>query len=192
MQNVDKLSSKKNTFETDDILKRAEIEYTDLLGRNEWSAKSVKINQESSFVAEIDKPKGTMCYNCGSLDHLLKDCPVPFNQEAIDKRKAILSSNSQGRGRGGRGRGRGRGGRGGRGRSGGRGRGKGPRDPKKVPPGKEESREKKFNGETLTWCGRCGEWLKKDHACKNTNNDDIDKEQEVNFARVHGCTAHHF
>ena len=135
-----------------------------------------------------------MCYNCGSLDHLLKDCPIPFNQDVIDKRKAILSSHSQGRGRGGRGRGRGRGGngRGGRGRSGGRGRGKRPRDPKKVPPGKEESREKKFNGETLTWCGCCGEWLKKDHTCKNTNIDDKEKEQEANFARVHGCTAHHF
>ena len=30
-----------------------------------------------------------MCYNCGPLDHLLKDCPIPFNQDAIDKRKAI-------------------------------------------------------------------------------------------------------
>ena len=99
----------------------AETEYTDLVGRDEWSSKSTKISQESTFYNETLRVSlGTMCYNCGSLDHFLKECPLPFNQETIDKRKAILSPSRPGRGdRGGRGRG-GRG-RDGRGRDRGRG-----------------------------------------------------------------------
>lgn len=194
MQNVDKLGSDKNVLDTDEVIKKAEKEYTDLLGRNEWTPKSVKIGQESSFLMETDKPKGTMCYNCGSLDHLLKNCPLPFNQDVIDKRKAILSPSSSGRGQGGRGRGRGRGGRGrgGRGRSGGRGSGKGPKDPKKAPPGKDDPREKDFNGETLHWCGRCGEWLKKDHTCKTTpSQSGTTPEANIAFSFA-GATARHF
>ena len=193
MQNADKLSSKKNSLSTDDILEKAEKEYTDLVGRNEWTAKSSKINQESTFVVENDRAKGTMCYNCGSLDHLLKECPLPFNQDAINARKAILSSNSTGRGEGGRGRGRGRGGRGrgGRGRSsGGRGKGKGPKDPKKVPPEKGDPREKQFDGTTLHWCGKCGEWLKKDHTCKDRASGTT-KDPQANYT-FSGATAHHF
>ena len=172
MQNVDKLGPN-SKFDTDAVLKKAEKEYTDLLGRKEWTPKSNKVGQESSFTVEANTQRGTMCYNCGSLDHLLKDCKKQFDQDAIDKRKAILSSTpsrggGQGRGRG-RGRGRGGRGRGGRGRSGNRNGGKGPKDPKKAPPGKDEPREKTFDGTTLHWCGRCGEWLPKDHPCKKAS-----------------------
>ena len=122
-----------------------------------------------------------MCFNCGSLDHLLKECKEPFDQDAINKRKAILSS-APSRG-GGQGRGRGRGG---RGRSGNRNGSKGPKDPKKAPPGKDEPREK-----TLHRCGRCGEWLPKDHTCKKaaaTNGDD----PEANIAyQVPGIDQFH-
>ena len=40
MQNVDKLSPKKTAFETNNILKKAEKEYTDLLGRKESGQQS--------------------------------------------------------------------------------------------------------------------------------------------------------
>ena len=198
MHNADKLGSRKNQLSPDDILKKAEKEYTDLVGRNEWTPKSIKVNQESSFYNDDNnnnnKPQGTMCYNYGSLDHLLNDCPHQLNQDSIDKRKAILSAPSSG----GRGRGRGRNGgrgQGGRGRSGGRGRGrKGPRNPKKASPGKNEPREKQFDGETLHWCGRCGEWLKEDHTCKKPKETNEDTKQDANFtfAKYTGATLHHF
>ena len=193
MQNVDKLGPN-NELDTDAVLKKAEKEYTDLLGRNEWTTKSNKVGQESTFITETNTSKGTMCYNCGSLDHLLKDCDKPFCQEAIDKRKAILSllpsrGGGQGRGRG-RGRGRGGRGRGGRGRSGNRNGSKGPKDPKRAPPGKDDPREKTFDGKVLHWCGRCGEWLPKEHTCKGKTPSTSNSEPEANIAL--GATAFNF
>ena len=73
MQNVDKLGPSSD-LDTDEVLKKAKKEYTDLLRRNEWTPKSTKVGQDSTFIVEANIPTGTMCYNCGSLDHLLKDC----------------------------------------------------------------------------------------------------------------------
>ena len=77
MMNSEKLTGVKK--KSDEILSLAETEYTDLVGREEWTAKSTKINQGSTFYNETGRASlGTMCYNCGSLDHLLKECPLPF------------------------------------------------------------------------------------------------------------------
>ena len=61
--------------------------------------------------------------------------------------------------------------------------------PKIPSPRKDEPRKKTFDGTTLHWCGRCGEWLHKDHTCKQpaTNNSD-----EANIASTYtGATAFH-
>ena len=55
MQNNDKLGLKSSTLGTDETLKKAEKEYTELIGRNEWDAKSIKVNQESTSVAHTEQ-----------------------------------------------------------------------------------------------------------------------------------------
>ena len=149
------------TYQLEEILRELEADYTDKLGSGKWPAKDTKVNQESSFAAT-----GTMCYNCGSLDHLLKDCPKPFDQAAIKTRKTLLQGNS--------------GKTGGNNKSGNKGSEKGGNkgnshksndseksgdnskskttNPKKVPPKSGESHEKSFDGKTLKWCGKCGRW----------------------------------
>ena len=59
MQNNDKLGLKSSTLGTDDILKKAEKEYTELIGRKEWDAKSIKVNQESTYVAHTEQSPET-------------------------------------------------------------------------------------------------------------------------------------
>lgn len=125
------------------------------------------------------------CFNCGSLDHLVRDCDKPKDEQTI---QAAIAKSRSGRGYGGRGYGAGRGhrgGRGGRGR-GGRGGGRGDQgfNPRK-PPGKGESHEKFVNGRKKYWNGRNGVWEDSppqgdptsEHA-NVANSDDKDQQQE--------------
>ena len=59
MQNNDKLGLKSSTLGTDETLKKAEKEYTELIGRKEWDAKSIKVNQESTYVAHTEQSPET-------------------------------------------------------------------------------------------------------------------------------------
>ena len=189
----------------EDIINTLETKYSDLLGRDQWDAKSTSKDQGSAFSAETGK-QDVICYNCGELGHIIPDCPKPKDDAAINARRNIITGNrnssggggGNGRGRGGRGRGgRGRGGRGGRnGGRGGRGGSQTQNDNNdqnnannkekelKTPPKPGDSHKKTIQGKSLHWCGRCGKW--DDHATQDhltpTNNSDANTVPEGGMA----------
>ena len=118
-----------NTYikDVDKILMAAEHQYSSCLLDGSWAGKDHKAN-EMAFPAQIKVGQGAKnpagpCFNCGSEDHLMKNCPKPENKEHQEmmrkqvhplwnknrKKKAGRGGGGRGGGRGGRGRGRGRG-----------------------------------------------------------------------------------
>ena len=107
--------------------------YNSMIQDGTWLGKNHKAKEAVFKAASIDASDGRKpgpCFNCGSTDHQIKDCPKPENlekQKQMKKKWREEWRNNRGAGRGGRGRGgRGsEGGRGGRGRGGGRTQGGG-------------------------------------------------------------------
>lgn len=156
------LSMTKKTIE--EILQLFETKYTEMLGRNEWTPKSITKGQESVYNMTVHQLK-MMCFNCGGLGHGTRTCPQPLCQKSIAARKEIManysrrmSTNSNG-GNNTSSQSDGGGNKNGN-KSGRQQRGKGPSNPLKVPPQRDESHEKVFNGKTLYWCGKpkCCKW----------------------------------
>ena len=85
-------------FHLDDVLRLFEGKYIDMLGRNEWTAKSTTIDQQSGFYGT---GKAIMCFNCGGLMHTIKECPHDLDQEAIDIRKSLVFPKRKGKSNGG-------------------------------------------------------------------------------------------
>ena len=168
----------------EETLQLFETKYTDMLGRNEWTPKSVTLDQESVYTMSAERLP-MLCFNCGGIGHGVSDCKLPIDQKAIDIRKKIVLGN---RSKGG-------------GNSSGsssndkkkgektniaknenkKEKGKGYSDPLKKPPGKNEAHEKIFNGKKLFWCGKegCCQWgehTSANHPSTNNVVNHIDKE----------------
>ena len=146
----------------EETLRLFENKYTEMLGRNEWTPKSVTKDQESGFNANTGGTSTMMCFNCGGLGHGIKSCPQAINQTAIDiRKKLVLGSSSSGQGgntnapKDGK-----RKQKESKKNGGGGSTATGHRDPMKKPPGKNESHEKTINGKKLFWCGKqgCCKW----------------------------------
>ena len=161
---------------TEETLRLFEQKHTEMLGRNEWTPKSITKEQESIMynVDTGDNSNTMMCFNCGGLGHAIKSCPKPIDQAAIDARKAIIfggRKSNQGGGKPGGGSPKAKGGGGDkkkRNNGGNKNKGsskKGDSDPKKIPPKRDQSHEKTINGQTYHWCGKCASWT--DHKTAN-------------------------
>ena len=155
-------------YSSEDMLMVFEKKYTEMLGRNEWSPKSITKDQGSAFYAgsKSGVSKGFMCYNCGGLNHGVKTCPHPYDEKAVKIRRNLCtqklnkpsSDTSKGKDKptnkdssskdGQKQKGRPKSGN------------RPPPDPTKVPPKKGEPHQKVFSGKTLHWCGKqgCSKW----------------------------------
>jgi hypothetical protein len=149
----------------EDILHLFEKKYTDMLGRGEWTPKSVTKDQESGFTGHsINYSTTIICFNCGGLGHAVRECTEEIDRKAIETRKNIILGSGEGTGeapgrqfqrsRGDRSTGPG-GGRSNRERD-----RRPPPNPLFTPPKRTEPHEKTFNGKKLFWCGKpgCCKW----------------------------------
>ena len=137
-------------YETSDYLALFESEYTTKISAGKWPAKSTKTGKNASFGAFKEGGRDlskTLCLNCMEAGHMVKDCTKAIDREAIAKNKTIIFRNSDTR------------------RTAGGGRNSGNNDdskkivnPRRVPPGPNEPKEKKFGDKNLKWCGKCGIW----------------------------------
>ena len=151
-------------FTADDVLRVFENRYIDMLGRTEWTPKSLSENQNSGFYnntggsgKESNKSSQMMCFNCGGIGHGVKSCKAPINQEHIDIRKSIIfnkkkkdndkkggnkkDTNKNNSNKGGSDSGN-----------------SSQTDPLTIPPKPGEPTEKTINGSLLFWCTKCGKW----------------------------------
>jgi uncharacterized membrane protein YgcG len=138
------------------ILNLALEVYTSILSSPEgWTGLYHKAN-ETGFSAVANNPR---CFNCGSQDHTLKQCPEPKDELRIKKnKKAFWDARDASTGGRGGGRGRGRGGRGnGRGR--GRGRGNGGRSSWPSPPTDRDKNTAQINGKWHYYHFNARKWL---------------------------------
>ena len=86
------------TYTVDEYLKSFEDEYTSKLSSGKWTAKDTKQGQNSTFTANNGGNHDTssiMCFNCGGLGHMIKDCPLPLDQAKIDARKKLMFGNRE-------------------------------------------------------------------------------------------------
>ena len=137
-------------YETSEYLALFEAEYTTKSSAGKWPAKSAKTGKNASFGAFKEGGRDmskTSCLNCMETGHMVKDCPKAIDQEAIAKNKKIIFRNSDTR------------------RTAGGGSNGGNNDdskktvnPRRVPPGPNDPKEKKFGDKNLKWCGKCGIW----------------------------------
>ncbi len=155
MKGYDRSNIKMYTVEN--ILTEVVNDYSSKSGSGLWEAKITTKGQNSGFSANAD---GLMCFNCGELGHMIKDCPKPIDESAIAARKKIIYGDSNRRGKydkktstksnndkdkkddkGDK-----------------DSKSSCPKNPKRQPPKTGESHEKEIDGETLSWCGKCGRW----------------------------------
>ena len=172
----------------EEIIDAFEKKYSEILGREKWEAKSTTTNQGAAFMSDLNM---VICFNCGGIGHTVPNCPKPKDEKAIAVRKKIISSfrkadSNDGNGKQGGGNNNSNGGGNGDGsrktpkKNGGRNKNKNKGGDKslRIPPNADEPHEKKVNGETLRWCGRCGKWT--DHNTENhvpKKNGDKNKDQ---------------
>lgn len=177
---------KMTALSLEDILQLFEKKYTDMLGRGEWTPKSVTKDQASGFsghAANYTGSKSIICFNCGGLDHIVSECKMPIDKRAISIRKGIILGTGEGTGVGNNKYQRPKGNSGA-----GPGNGKGDRDSKPppnpllVPPKRSESHEKVFDGKKLYWCGKPG-------CCKWGDHKTVDHPEPDNDANPQGNLA---
>ena len=147
--NIDSfIELKIKTYHLDDLLTDIDAKYIELLGRNEWEAKSVVSGQQSGFNVDYHQNgKKVMCFNCGGLHHVVSECPHPQNDSAIDLRKEIMSSFGLRKSR----------------------EKDKPsfnktKDPYKQPPRPGDAKARIIDGKERTWCGKqgCKRWTDHD------------------------------
>lgn len=141
------------TYDLDSLLTNLDQKYIELLGRSEWTAKSDKANQESSFLAgdSVKDILKIICFNCGAVGHGVNNCTQAKNDDLINLRIEIMSNYGKSREKQ---------------KPSGKPFGK-QKDPLTVPPRRSESHQKSFDGVTKHWCGRpeCRKWT--DHVTKD-------------------------
>ena len=161
------------TIEADDVLRLFENKYIDMLGRTEWTPKSITKDQQSGFYSGGGS-LNLMCFNCGGLGHSVKECKLPINQEHIDARRDLVFNRNDRR----------------KNQSGSKNNkagdslnnnnnngGGGGSDKKQnaltTPPKSGESDEKTVNGTKLFWCTKCAKWTdhKTDEHQNSSTND---------------------
>ena len=194
-------------FTTDDILRLFENKYIDMLGRTEWTPKSITAGQNSGFFTN-GGTLNIMCFNCGGLGHAINDCKLPINQEHIDIRKNLVFGKKKRDGNSNK-----------SGKKKSESSKKGSDSPSNsggnninnnnnvnpltVPPKTGESNEKIINGTKLYWCTKCVKWTNhktdahltdnddnpQGHLANNDDEDDIGDDsgnsESGNFAKVH-------
>lgn len=175
----------------EETLRLFEQKYTEMLGRNEWTPKELTKDQESMYNVESGDKSMMMCYNCGGLGHGIRTCPKPIDQTAIDIRKAIIFAGRKlpvGNTKSGNNNNNKKSEKKGSGKSKNSNK-KGDKDPKKIPPKRDQSHEKTFNGKTLHWCGKCASWT--DHKTENhgTNAEQGNHAQEADIGDDSGSAA---
>ena len=161
----------------DDIMRLFENKYVDMLGRSEWTPKSITTDQQSGFFSN----GVIMCFNCGGIGHSVRKCTEAINQEHIDIRKNIVfGKNGNGNGN----------------KKKRRNRNKNKESDSEVvsndannnedslttPPKSGESEEKSVNGIKQFWCSKCVKWTNHktvDHRDSGTKN------QQGNLANLH-------
>ena len=161
----------------DDIMRLFENKYVDMLGRSEWTPKSITTDQQSGFFSN----GVIMCFNCGGIGHSVRECTEVINQEHIDIRKNIVfGKNGNGNGN----------------KKKRRNRNKNKESDSEVvsndannnedslttPPKSGESEEKSVNGIKQFWCSKCVKWTNHktvDHRDSGTKN------QQGNLANLH-------
>jgi hypothetical protein len=83
------------------ILSLAAATYARLIASGRWN---VPTKKEAALTAQPGKPQGTRpggdrpkrrCYNCGSDDHLLPDCPHPRDEAKITKAREEFAKNKR-------------------------------------------------------------------------------------------------
>ena len=138
------------TYDLDTLLSNLDQKYIELLGRSEWTAKSEKVNQESTFMAgeSVKDMLKIICFNCGAVGHGVNNCTHPKNDDLINLRIEIMTNY-------------------GKPRDGNNKKGNDKRDPLKVPPKRSESHQKSFDGVTKHWYGKtdCRKWT--DHSTRD-------------------------
>ena len=136
-------------YETTEYLTILEEEYSTKISAGTWPAKSTKTGKNASFGAFKEGGKDMSkitCLNCGELGHMVKDCPKPIDRKAIaENKKKIFRNNDTRRGNG-------------SGGNGGNGNETKKTNPRRVPPGPNDPKEKMFGDKRLKWCGKCGIW----------------------------------
>ncbi len=159
------------TLTVDTIIEELEKKYSDLLGRDQWEAKSTTTDQNSAFMTDLAM---VICFNCGACGHTVPNCPHPRNENMINMRKEIIlgqrkksaehgskgSDSSNKKSDKPRKKKSGKGGKGGGGKG----------NPLRVPPVAGDSHEKVVDGKTLHWCGHCASWVNHktgDASCPN-------------------------
>ena len=156
------------------LLSKAEEKYTAMVASDKWTKGTSDTDHGSVFYAAP-----TLCFNCGSKEHMVRDCPKPRDEDTIKKNATARRNMMRGRG-GGR---SGRGGRGGRFGRGGRNAGRGNernekhKDPFRIPPKGDEARSKTLNNKEVHWCGRCSLWTSHDTA-KHQQIDQLGKDTD--------------
>ena len=153
-------------FTADDVLRVFENRYIDMLGRTEWTPKSITDNQNSGFYnnsggaaksTDTNSSSNIMCFNCGGLGHGVKSCEAPIYQEHIDIRKSIIFNKNKKKENN---------------KKGGGGKKKDTSNSNSstndnnsstqsdltTPPKPGEPTEKTINGSLLFWCSKCGKW----------------------------------
>ena len=160
----------------DDIMRLFENKYIDMLGRSEWTPKSITQDQQSGFFTNGI----IMCFNCGGIGHAIRDCKEEINQEHIDIRKNIVFGKANKNGDGGKRRRR--------------NKNKSKDESTEaepnannsltIPPKSGETEEKTVNGTKHYWCSKCEKWTNhKTHE----HNDNSTKTQQGNLANEE-CT----
>lgn len=198
-------------FTADDIFRLFENKYIDMLGRTEWTPKSITEGQSSGFYSN-GGALTLMCFNCGGLNHSVNDCKHSLNQEHIDFRKNLVFKKKKEKKPDG-----GKGGGGGKKQTDGSKKGSDSKpnggggdgnnknvNPLTVAPKSGESHEKTINGAKLFWCIKCGKWSNHrtdNHPADNDGNpqgnlahdddnkhigDDSGTSESGNFANVSG------
>ena len=154
--NIDSLITLKvKSYHLDDLLTDLDKNYIDLLGQNEWTAKSPTVDQQSGFNATpgSDKRK-IICFNCGGIFHGVADCPHPRDETAISLCKELMSAFGKPKDS----------------------VTKGTRDPYLIPPRRGEPQEKVIDGKFMKWCGKPG--------CKKWNPDHTTDEHDAHNANL--------
>ena len=144
-------------YETTEYLAILEGEYTKFISAGTWPAKSTKNGKNASFGAFKEGGRDMskiLCLNCLEPGHMVKDCPKEIDRQAIAENKKKIFRNYDNR----RTRGGGGGGHGSSGNGNGGDAKKTIVNPRRVPPGPNDSKEKTIDGKKYKWCGRCGLW----------------------------------
>ena len=187
-----------STRSPEDIIVAFENKYSELIGRDQWVAKSPTVDQKSAFLGSTS----VVCFNCGEIGHVVSQCPQPHDESKIKIRKDLFQKGksksddkkpTKGNGKS----------KNNKSKNNNKAKGKEKENSNlKSPPKPGESHKKTINGKTLHWCGKCAKWTDhntSDHPDGNnqSSEDNNGAEQDptassAELAVLHGAMAQNF